>query len=111
LQRANVEVWGVGEDDSGRVNLKELMEKLARRDVVSVLLEGGPTLNSSALRERIVDRVLIFLGAKIIGGQKALGMIGGEGVLRIQDALPVRIGKVVRLGPDLLIEGDLAEAE
>jgi len=40
-----------------------------------------------------------------------LSMIGGEGVQQIKDAEPVRILKVRRLGPDLLIEGVVAKAE
>jgi diaminohydroxyphosphoribosylaminopyrimidine deaminase/5-amino-6-(5-phosphoribosylamino)uracil reductase len=109
--RAKVQVWVIANDASGRVNLKALMAKLGRLDTVSVLLEGGPTLNFSALRERLVDRLLIFLAAKIIGGEKAPSMIGGEGVPRIQNARPVRILEVRRLGPDLLIEGAMAKAE
>lgn len=111
LTRAKVEVWVIAKDASGRVNLKALMGKLARRGMVSVLVEGGPTLNASALGERLVDRLLIFLAAKIIGGQNALSMMGGEGVGRIRNAQPVRILKVGRLGPDLLIEGTFAQTE
>ena len=111
LMRAQVRVWVLANDASGRVKLKTLMTRLGRRDTVSILLEGGPTLNFSALRERLVDRLLIFLAAKIIGGQKAPSMIGGEGVPRIQNARPVRILNVRRLGSDLLIEGAMAEAE
>lgn len=111
LTKAKLEIWVIANDARGRVSLKALMEKLARRDIVSVLLEGGPTLNSSALRESLVDRLLIFLAAKIIGGQKALSMISGEGALQIQDAQSVRILKIGRLGPDLLIEGAIAKTE
>ena len=68
-------------------------------------------MNFSVLREKLVDRLLIFLAAKIIGGQKALSMMGGEGVPRIQNARPVRILKVRRLGPDLLIEAAMAQDE
>ncbi len=91
--------------------MKTLMGRLGRRDTVSVLLEGGPALSFSALRERMVDRLLIFFAPKIIGGQKAPSMIGGEGVTRIQDARPVRILNVRRLGSDFLVEGTPAEAE
>jgi diaminohydroxyphosphoribosylaminopyrimidine deaminase/5-amino-6-(5-phosphoribosylamino)uracil reductase len=111
LTEARLEIWVMAKGARGGVNLKALMAKLARRGIVSVLLEGGPTLNSSALRERLVDRLLIFLAGKIIGGQKALSMVSGEGVRQIQDAQPVRILKVGRLGPDLLIEGAMAKTE
>jgi diaminohydroxyphosphoribosylaminopyrimidine deaminase/5-amino-6-(5-phosphoribosylamino)uracil reductase len=105
LAAANVEVAIIAKDVRGHVSLRGLMKELARRGVVSLLLEGGSTLNASALKERVVDRVLFFLAPKIIGGQRAPGVIGGDGTLRIKDAEPVEILKVGRIGPDILIEG------
>jgi diaminohydroxyphosphoribosylaminopyrimidine deaminase/5-amino-6-(5-phosphoribosylamino)uracil reductase len=105
LAAANVEVAVIPKDARGHVSLRGLMKELARRGVVSLLLEGGSTLNASALKERVVDRLLFFLAPKIIGGQRAPGVIGGDGTLRIKDAEPVEILKVGRIGPDILIEG------
>lgn len=111
LRRAHLEVVVVKSDKNGWANLRALMQELGRRGILSVLLEGGSTLNASALRERIVDRVLIFLAPKIIGGEKVPGMIGGEGSLRIKDAHPVKVLKVKRIGPDLMVEGAIARSE
>ena len=97
----------IAKDVRGHVSLRGLMKELARRGVVSLLLEGGSTLNASALKEGVVDRLLFFLAPKIIGGQGAPGVIGGDGTLRIKDAEPVEILKVRRIGPDILIEGAL----
>ena len=105
LAAANVGVATIAKDVRGHVSLRGLMKELARRGVVSLLLEGGSTLNASALREGVVDRLLFFLAPKIIGGQGAPGVIGGDGTLRIKDAEPVEILKVRRIGPDILIEG------
>jgi diaminohydroxyphosphoribosylaminopyrimidine deaminase/5-amino-6-(5-phosphoribosylamino)uracil reductase len=105
LAAANVEVTILAKDARGHVSLRGLMKELARRGVVSVLLEGGSTLNASALREGVVDRLLFFLAPKIIGGQRAPGVFGRDGALRIKDAEPVKSVKVRRIGPDILIEG------
>ncbi|MBI5968956.1 MAG: bifunctional diaminohydroxyphosphoribosylaminopyrimidine deaminase/5-amino-6-(5-phosphoribosylamino)uracil reductase RibD [Deltaproteobacteria bacterium] len=111
LAKAKLEVLVMKSDAQRRVSLKALMEELARRGVVSILLEGGSTLNASALREKLVDRLLFFVSPKIIGGHRAPGVIGGEGILRIEQAESVKIMKIKRLGPDLLIEGALASRE
>jgi diaminohydroxyphosphoribosylaminopyrimidine deaminase/5-amino-6-(5-phosphoribosylamino)uracil reductase len=111
LAGAKVEVLVVKRDGQGRVSLKALMEELARRGLMSVLLEGGPTLNASALKERLVDHLLFFFAPKVIGGKSAPAMIGGEGALRIQEAERVRILKIRRIGPDVLIEGALRPGE
>jgi diaminohydroxyphosphoribosylaminopyrimidine deaminase/5-amino-6-(5-phosphoribosylamino)uracil reductase len=105
LAKAQVEVLIVERISQGRVSLKALMKELGRRGVVSLLLEGGSTLTASALREKVVDRLLFFLAPKIIGGERAPGVVGGKGILRLKDAKPVKALKVRRMGPDFVIEG------
>jgi len=111
LRQAGLELIVVRKSPYGGLNLRALMAELGRRGIVSVLLEGGPTLNASALREKVVDRVLIFMAPKIIGGKKAPGMVGGDGTLRVRDARPVKILRIRRSGPDLMVEGELAGSE
>jgi diaminohydroxyphosphoribosylaminopyrimidine deaminase/5-amino-6-(5-phosphoribosylamino)uracil reductase len=105
LEKAGVEVLTVRRNRDGEVSLRFLMKELGRRGILSILLEGGPTLNAAALEERIVDRVLLFLAPKIVGGREAPGMIGGEGALRMKNARGVEILKVRRMGPDWMFEG------
>ena len=111
LAGEKLEILVIENDARGRVSLKGLMKELGRRGVVSVLLEGGSTLNASALKEGIVDRLLFFFSPKVIGGQRAPGIIGGEGILGIKEAVPAEIMKIRRIGQDLLIEGDLQKNE
>ncbi len=106
LAKLGVEAVVLRSDRENRVSLKALLRELGRRGVLTVLLEGGPTLHASALQEKIVDRFLIFLAPKIIGGEKAPGMIGGTGAHRMRDARPLKILSIRRLGSDLLIEGE-----
>jgi diaminohydroxyphosphoribosylaminopyrimidine deaminase / 5-amino-6-(5-phosphoribosylamino)uracil reductase len=49
----------------------------------------------------------LFLAPRIIGGEKAPGLVAGEGILHLKDAFPVKLCKVGRSGPDILIEADL----
>lgn len=107
LEKANVKVLIVAKDRQGRVNLAALMKELAKRGILSVLLEGGPTLNASALQEKLIDRLIFFIAPKLIGGEKAPGAIGGKGINRLKDALPVKNLRVRKLGIDLLLEGEI----
>lgn len=111
LEKANVKVLIVTKDRQGRVNLAVLMEELAKRGILSILLEGGPTLNGSALQEKLVDRLIFFIAPKLIGGEKAPGAIGGKGINRLKDAIPVKNLRVRRLGIDLLLEGEIGMDE
>jgi diaminohydroxyphosphoribosylaminopyrimidine deaminase/5-amino-6-(5-phosphoribosylamino)uracil reductase len=105
LKKARVEVLNVRKNRQGGVSLRALLKELGCRGVQSILLEGGPTLNAEAWEERVVDRVLLFVAPKVIGGKEAPGMIGGKGVAKVRNARGVEILRIRRMGPDLMIEG------
>ncbi|WP_061857772.1 bifunctional diaminohydroxyphosphoribosylaminopyrimidine deaminase/5-amino-6-(5-phosphoribosylamino)uracil reductase RibD [Clostridium colicanis] len=88
-----------------KVDLKYLMKALGDRGIDSVLLEGGGTLNYSALNEGIVDKVISFISPKIIGGDKAKSPVGGMGIRHIDDAIKLQDIKVFQLNEDVVIEG------
>jgi diaminohydroxyphosphoribosylaminopyrimidine deaminase/5-amino-6-(5-phosphoribosylamino)uracil reductase len=51
----------------GQMDLKAGLKELGRRDILSVLLEAGPTLNGAALTANIVDKLFLFYSPKIAG--------------------------------------------
>ena len=103
---AGAEVRVYRSEGSG-VPLRELFGDLGKRDVQGVLLEGGPTLAFAAVEDGVVDRVVLYLAPKLIGGQDAPGVLGGRGFAPIADAMPLRILSFDRLGDDLRVEADV----
>ncbi|MBM7615661.1 bifunctional diaminohydroxyphosphoribosylaminopyrimidine deaminase/5-amino-6-(5-phosphoribosylamino)uracil reductase RibD [Alkaliphilus hydrothermalis] len=89
----------------GRVDLNELMMELGNRQIDSVLLEGGGTLNFSALQYGIVDKVMSFIAPKIIGGRDAITPVEGEGINKVADAIELNNITHRSFQQDLLIEG------
>jgi diaminohydroxyphosphoribosylaminopyrimidine deaminase/5-amino-6-(5-phosphoribosylamino)uracil reductase len=89
------------------VSLEALIELLGKRDVQSVLIEGGPTLAWSAVEAGVVDRVVLYLAPKLIGGAGAPGILGGRGIDTIADASSVEISEVTTLGRDLKVVADV----
>jgi len=79
------------------------MAELGRRDVQTVLLEGGPTLAWSAVRGGLVDRFVLYLAPKLVGGSNAPGILGGEGIPGMDGALGLRIEGVERVGDDIKV--------
>ena len=75
--------------------------------VQGVLLEGGPTLAWSALEERLVDTIVLYLSPKLVGGSDAPTVLEGRGFAPIGQALPMRIRSVDRVGEDLRVEADV----
>lgn len=79
LENAGITVIQVGLVED-KLDLKELMIELGRKNIDSILLEGGGTLNYSALMQDIVSEVHMYVAPKILGGRDALTPVEGKGV-------------------------------
>lgn len=104
LRSAGVEVWELPGEEH-RVSLKDLMVRLGERGIVSLLLEGGAELNSGALAEGVVDRLVFFVAPKLIGGRLAPGPVGGRGIAELAQAIQLRDLSCQMVGQDLMITG------
>ena len=107
LKSAGANVLTV-QQKKGQVCLAALMRELGRREVTSVLIEGGGEINAAALQTGIVDKLMFFVAPKLIGGKDAPGPIGGVGIPRLAEAFDLRDVKISHIGGDLLIEGYLS---
>jgi diaminohydroxyphosphoribosylaminopyrimidine deaminase/5-amino-6-(5-phosphoribosylamino)uracil reductase len=102
---AGADVVVVGE---GPVSLPDLFDYLGNTlEVQDVLIEGGPTLAWSAVKQDLVDRLVVYLAPELIGGTTAPGLVGGEGIGTITEAVPLAIRTVERIGPDLKVVADV----
>ena len=91
----------VGSDPTGRVDLGKLMTALYARGVRGALLEGGPTLAGAFLAAGLVDEVVGYLAAKLLGAGPAA--LGPAGVGTVAQALALELTDVARIGPDVRI--------
>ena len=96
-------------DDKGKVNLKLLMDELYKLKIDSVLIEGGGTLNYSAIEEGIVDKVMIFIAPRIIGGKDAITPFEGTGTDCLDQAITLKNLEICKFKQDILITGYLQE--
>ena len=94
-------------EDGGRVALEPLMLELGRRQVQSLLVEGGAEVLGAFFDHHLVDKFYFFYAPKFLGGQEALSVIGGAGVDRLAKAHQARDLTLRRVGPDLLVSGYL----
>ena len=107
LEKAGAEVLTTPAAD-GKVCFMSLMETLGKREITSVLIEGGGEINASAIAAGIVDKVMCFVAPKLIGGRNAPGPIGGEGVPSLKDVPHLQRIRITPMpDDDFLIEGYL----
>jgi diaminohydroxyphosphoribosylaminopyrimidine deaminase / 5-amino-6-(5-phosphoribosylamino)uracil reductase len=104
---AGAEIQVFEGDATGGVSLPALMTSLGKRDVQGVLLEGGPTLAWSAVRDGVADRIVFYLAPILVGGAGASSALEGAGFAPIAEALQVTLTSVERIGDDLRLEGDV----
>jgi len=88
----------------GGVDIFALMLELGKREVGTLLIEGGGTTHASAFEAGIVDKVAFFISPKIIGGRDALTPVEGEGIAYMDQAIKLEEMTVTQIGDDLLIE-------
>lgn len=88
---------------NNQIDLAELMEKLGQRSIDSILLEGGGTVNDSALKQGIVNKIILYVAPKIIGGETSRTFVGGQGITKLNQAYPLQIESMERIGEDLKI--------
>ncbi|MCI1964623.1 MAG: bifunctional diaminohydroxyphosphoribosylaminopyrimidine deaminase/5-amino-6-(5-phosphoribosylamino)uracil reductase RibD [Oscillospiraceae bacterium] len=91
----------------GHVDLQALMAVLGKKEIDSILLEGGGTLNWAAMQSGIVSGVQAYLAPKLFGGAGAKSPVGGIGVERPEDAFRLTSPQIIRLGSDALLESEV----
>lgn len=106
LEEAGVHVL-ITPEYQGFVNLQNLMEQLGSLNIDSVLLEGGGTLNYSAMAAGIVNQVQVYIAPKIVGGDGRFTPVKGLGVEHPGEAYMFQEPRVLHLGEDVLLEYDV----
>lgn len=92
---------------NGHVDVSALMVELGKREIDSVLLEGGGTLNWSFVQAGLVNYVQAYIAPKLFGGQAAKSPIEGQGFATPADALHLQTLQYTPLGDDILLEGEV----
>jgi diaminohydroxyphosphoribosylaminopyrimidine deaminase/5-amino-6-(5-phosphoribosylamino)uracil reductase len=98
-----VEVWTATPDENGYPNLDETLKLLGRRKIVSLLVEGGGRIFTSFIRQRLFDKLVVFIGPLLIGsGVDALRELGTD---NLEQSLRLRQVCMEQLGEQVLFVG------
>jgi diaminohydroxyphosphoribosylaminopyrimidine deaminase/5-amino-6-(5-phosphoribosylamino)uracil reductase len=102
-RRAALEAAGV--ETVAAASLVDALRELARREVQSVLCEGGATLAGALLHDGLVDRVALFVAPRILGDPGAPGLFGAAlQPATVAEALAVASVEPERVGADILLD-------
>jgi diaminohydroxyphosphoribosylaminopyrimidine deaminase/5-amino-6-(5-phosphoribosylamino)uracil reductase len=104
----NTEVITLEESDqseraNGRVDLGSVLELLASRFMVNeVLIEAGPALSGAFVRAGLVDELVVYIGAKLLGSN-GLPLMELPGLESMSDQIMLEIQDVKKIGMDCRI--------
>ena len=87
----------------GQSNLHFILDELGRRGVSQLLVEGGPTVISSFLKERLVDEARIYIASKIMGMHGNVDLAGP--MAELTSIVGLHDVKAKRFGEDICLTG------
>ena len=99
LEKKGVEIL-VADGTGGRPSFRRLVEVLAERRYLSLMIEAGSKINWGALESGIVDRILFYYAPKILGGTQSIPVAGGIGRRHRADAMRFTRTKLHVIPPD-----------
>jgi len=89
-------------ESDGEIPFISILNLLGKRDILSLLVEGGAGVNGSVLRSREVDQVVLYVAPTLCGGEDVLGLFRGAGPT---DLIALEEMNIKKIGPDLRISG------
>jgi diaminohydroxyphosphoribosylaminopyrimidine deaminase/5-amino-6-(5-phosphoribosylamino)uracil reductase len=111
LRAAGVELASVkAARTGGGIDLESALAVLARRHVVSLLVEGGARVHGALLDAELVDRVAVFIAPCLLGDAQGLPLAAGRKPRTLADAFRLVEPERLSLGDDVLVRGALARA-
>ncbi|MDO8561360.1 MAG: bifunctional diaminohydroxyphosphoribosylaminopyrimidine deaminase/5-amino-6-(5-phosphoribosylamino)uracil reductase RibD [bacterium] len=87
------------------VSLPVVMKELARREIISVFVEGGGEVLGSFVDAKLVDKVYAFYAPILIGGATAVSAVSGKGADSILESLRLKNVTLKRFGYNILVSG------
>ncbi|NLI81066.1 MAG: bifunctional diaminohydroxyphosphoribosylaminopyrimidine deaminase/5-amino-6-(5-phosphoribosylamino)uracil reductase RibD [Deltaproteobacteria bacterium] len=93
----------------GRLDLEALLGELGRRDITSLLVEGGSKVLGDFMERRLADDFYFFYAPKILGDPRAVAALSGTPKANISEAQAVHSVSVRRFGSDVMLHGRFRE--
>ena len=87
----------------GKLDLNAMLDELYKRGITDLLVEGGGEVNASFLRQGLIQKFLVYVAPKVLGGRQSITPFTGEDVETIDAAMLLQFAEVDKIGEDLRI--------
>ena len=92
-----------------RPDLPAILRRLGELQILSVMIEGGATVNGAALVADVVDKVFLYYAPKILAGTESVPFASGAGFHQLSEAPQLKRLHLHRFGEDFAVEGYLRD--
>jgi len=93
----------------GRPDMPAILHRLGELEIMSLMIEGGATVNWAALASAVVDKVFLYYAPKILAGTGSIPFAAGAGFPGMSEAAQVKSVHLHRFGEDFAVEGYLRD--
>jgi diaminohydroxyphosphoribosylaminopyrimidine deaminase/5-amino-6-(5-phosphoribosylamino)uracil reductase len=109
LETRGIQVEQVAADGDGRPDIHAILQHLGKREITSVMIEGGAAVNGMALSVGVVDKVFLYYAPKIMGAEGAVPFATGLHVRAVNQIPQLKELQLHRFGDDFAVEGYLRD--
>jgi diaminohydroxyphosphoribosylaminopyrimidine deaminase/5-amino-6-(5-phosphoribosylamino)uracil reductase len=109
LEALGIRVEQLEPDADGRSDIHAVLRRLGELEIISVMIEGGSTVNGAVLSSGAVDKVFLYYAPKIMGGSHAIPFASGAGFSQMNETPQIRHLHLHRFGADFAVEGYLRD--
>ncbi len=96
-------------EPDGRPDLPAILRRLSQLEITTLMIEGGATVNWTALATNVVDKVFLYYAPKILAGTGSIPFAAGAGFHHMSQAAQVKHVHLHRFGEDFAVEGYLRD--
>jgi diaminohydroxyphosphoribosylaminopyrimidine deaminase/5-amino-6-(5-phosphoribosylamino)uracil reductase len=89
--------------EQNKCDINFLMDELSKRSIAQLLVEGGPTVITSFLKQRLADEIVVYIAPKILGQQGSVSI--SEPMAELTEAVGLHYVDIKRFGDDVRIAG------
>ena len=106
LRAAGTDVLECASSGEGRVDLRDMLERLGADDVLGILCEGGPTLASALLDVELADELDLLVAPVVLGTASS-----APAFVPLRDPRRLRLRSTTHLGDDVLFVARFGESD
>lgn len=78
--------------------IQDVLEELARRNIVTLYVEGGKRISSSFVNSGLVNEMITYIAPRIVGDHDGVGMFEHLNVKSMDEAVPLKLQQVEQIG-------------